>query len=159
METKMRCLKIPKQISTYIDDQMNSDEKKVFSGHLQNCPDCQEALQEAQALHELLTSAEHFSAPYGFTTRVMANLTAEDSSPWWAVFTRRPLVLRAMEWGLALIIVLTGMVFGNLLMTDRADPNRAATLQEYFSLDLFQATPPDSVGGVYVALAEAPHEK
>jgi hypothetical protein len=54
---------------------------------------------------------------------------------------------------------LTGMVFGNLLIADRATPNRSATIQESFSLDLFQATPPDSVGGVYVALAEATHEK
>jgi anti-sigma factor RsiW len=155
----MRCLKIRQQISLVIDDQMSSDEKKAFSGHLQNCPDCREALKEAQAVHALLASAEPFPAPYGFTTRVMANLTTEESSPWWSVFSSRPLVLRAMEWGLALIVVLTGMVFGNLLIADRATPNIPAIIQESFSLDLFQATPPGSIDGAYMALAETDHGK
>jgi len=155
----MRCAKIRKQISSYIDDQMGSDEKKAFSGHLRNCPDCREALKEVHAVHELFTSAEKFSAPYGFTTRVMANLTAEEPSRWWALFTRRPLVLRALEVSFALIVFLTGLHLGNRLTADKGPPAEQATIQQFFSLDLFQATPSDSVGGVYVALAEANHEK
>jgi hypothetical protein len=45
------------------------------------------------------------------------------------------------------------MVSGNLLVAGRT-PERPMTVQESFSLDLFQATPPDSIAGVYVTLAE-----
>ena len=155
----MQCTEIRQLISSYIDDQLGPDEKEALSGHLRNCPDCREALKEVQAVHELFTSAERFSTPFGFTTRVMAGLEVEEPYRWWAFFNRRPMVLRAVEWTLAIIVVITGLLFGNLLTADQEPSAGQATIQESFSLDLFQATPPDSVGGVYVALAEATHEK
>lgn len=156
---KMRCAEIPKLISLYIDDRLGRDEKEAFSSHIRNCAGCSQVLEEEKAVHELLASCERFSAPYGFTTRVMASITTEEPSPWWAVFTRRPLVLRAMEWGFALIAIVSGLLFGNLLVPDRIPSQGPVSIQESFSLDLFQAAPPDSISGAYVALAEAPHEK
>ncbi len=155
----MQCSGIRELISSYIDDQLGPDEKEAFSCHIRSCPGCREALEEVQSVHELFASAERFSAPYGFTTRVMASLETKEPSRWWAFFTLRPFVLRAMEVAFALIVVITGMLFGHLLVADRVLPQRPVTIQESFSLDLFQATPPDSIGGVYVALAEATHEK
>ncbi|MGC1401424.1 MAG: zf-HC2 domain-containing protein [Thermodesulfobacteriota bacterium] len=155
----MRCAEIRKLISLYIDDRLSPDEKEALSSHTRNCSGCQEALEEARAVHELFASAERFSAPYGFTTRVLANLETESLSPWWAIFTRRPLILRVMELGFALIVVVSGLHFGNLLVPERVPPQRPMSVQESFSLDLFQATPPDSISGAYVALAEASHEK
>jgi anti-sigma factor RsiW len=154
----MRCVKIRKQISSYIDDRLGRNEKEAFSSHIRNCVECSNILEEEKALHELFASAERFPAPYGFTTRVMANLTDEASSRWWALLTRRPLVLRALEVSFALVVLLTGLHLGNRL-TDKGPPTEQATIQASFSLDLFEATPPDSVGGVYVALAEATREK
>jgi predicted anti-sigma-YlaC factor YlaD len=155
----MRCAEIRKLISLSIDDRLSSIEKESISLHIRNCSGCKKALEEARAVHELFASAERFSAPYGFTTRVLANLETESSSPWWAVFTRRPLVLRAMEWGFALIVIVSGLLFGNLLVADRGSSRQSPTLQESFSLDLFRAAPPDSIAGAYVALAETGHEK
>jgi anti-sigma factor RsiW len=155
----MQCTELRKLISSYIDGQLRPDEKEALSSHIRNCSSCQEAVEEARAVHELFASAERFSAPYGFTTRVMASITAEEPSPWWAVFTRRPLVLRAMELGFALIVIVSGLVFGNLLVADRGAYGQSPTLQESFSLDLFQAAPPDSIAGAYVALAETGREK
>jgi anti-sigma factor RsiW len=155
----MRCTAIRKLISLHIDNRLSSDEEKAFSSHVGTCPGCQEALEEAQAVHKLFTSAERLSAPYGFTTRVMAGIRAEEPSLWWAIFTHRPLVLRAMEWGFALIVIVSGLLFGNLLVPERVPPQGHVSIQESFSLDLFQAVPPGSLSGAYVALAEANHEK
>ena len=90
---------------------------------------------------------------------MMANLEAKEPSWWWAFFTRRPLVLRTMEVAFALIVVMIGMISGNLLIADRVTPKQSATIQESFSLDLFQATPSGSIGGVFVTLAGATNEK
>jgi len=155
----MNCAKVRKLISSYIDDQLDSDEKKAFVSHIRNCHGCRKAMEEVQAVHELFTSAERFSVTYGFATRLMANLEAKEPSRWWAFFTRRPLVLRTMEWAFALIVVMIGMISGNLLIADRVTPKQSATIQESFSLDLFQATPPGSIGGVYVALVGGTDEK
>ena len=78
---KMHCAEIRKLISLYIDDRLSPDEKEAFSSHTRNCSGCQEALEEARAVHELFASAERFSAPYGFTTRVLANLETESLFP------------------------------------------------------------------------------
>jgi predicted anti-sigma-YlaC factor YlaD len=155
----MQCTEIRQLISSYIDDGLGLDEKKAFAFHIRNCSNCREELEEVQSVHELFTSAERFSAPYGFTTRVMARLETNEPSRWRAFLTLRPFALRVMEWAFAIIVVITGLLFGNLLTADKGPPAGQATIQESFSLDLFQATPPDSIGGVYVALAEATHEK
>jgi len=155
----MQCSGIRGLISSYIDEQLGPNEKEAFSFHIRSCPGCREALEEVQAVHELFASTERFSAPYGFTTKVMARLETNEPSRWRAFFTLRPLALRAVEWAFAIIVVITGLLFGNLLTADKGPPAGQATIQESFSLDLFQATPSDSIGGVYVALAEATHEK
>jgi anti-sigma factor RsiW len=155
----MGCAKIRKLISLYIDDRLSPDEREAFTFHIRTCSGCQEEIEEARAVSELLASAERFSAPYGFNTRVMSRITAEEPSPWWTVLTRRPLVLRTMEWGFALIVIVTGLLFGNQLVPERVPPQGPVSVQESFSLDLFQAAPPDSISGAYVALAGTPYEK
>jgi hypothetical protein len=64
-----------------------------------------------------------------------------------------------MEAAFALIVVITGLLFGPLLIADRGLPQRPVTIQESFSLDLFQAAPSDSIGSIYLTLAEATDEK
>jgi anti-sigma factor RsiW len=155
----MHCTEIRKLISSYIDDRLNPDEKEAFSSHIRSCLGCQQVLEEGQTVHDLFTSAERFSAPYGFTTRVMANLETKESSRLWAFFTLRPLVLRATEVAFAIIIAMIGLISGNLLIADRGSPQSPVTIQESFPMNLFQATPPDSIGGAYVALVEASHEQ
>jgi len=155
----MQCSEIKELISSYIDDQLGPDEKEAFSFHIRSCPGCREVLEEVQAVHELFASAGRFSAPYGFTTRVMASLETKEPVRWRALFTLQPIILPAMKVAFALIVAITGMVLGHLLAVDKATPPRTLSIQEAFSLDLFQAAPPDSLGGVYVALAEDSHER
>jgi anti-sigma factor RsiW len=155
----VQCAEIRQLISSYIDDQLGLDEKKAFAFHIRTCSNCREELEEIQSVHELFSSAERFSAPYGFTTRVMASLETKEPSRWRAFFTLRPFALRAVEVAFAFIVVIIGLLFGHLLVADRDLPQRPVTIQESFPLDLFQSTPPDSIGGIYVALAEATNEK
>ena len=157
----MKCSQIRTMISQYVDDELSADEKKLFSFHIQNCPACKEELEETQSVHQLFASAERFPAPYGFTTRVMANLEAKEPSWLWQLFTFRPFVLRTVEVAFALIIMIIGAFSGNMLVGDRASERQVVqtTVQESFSLDLFQATPPDSVGGAYVRLMGAGDER
>lgn len=155
----MRCSAIRKRISWYIDDRLSPDEKKAFSAHIGTCPVCQKALKETQAVHKLFSATERYCAPYGFAARVMSHIRVEEPSPWWAVFTQRPLVLRALEWGCALLVIVFGLLFGNLVVPQQFPNPGLVNVQQSFSLDLFQAAPPDSISGAYLALAEANHEK
>ena len=157
----MKCSQIEKMISRYVDNDLGPEEKRLFELHIQDCSGCKHELEEIRGVHQMFVSAERFPAPYGFTTRVMANLEAKEPSWLWQLFTLRPFVLRTVEVAFALIIMIIGVFSGNLLVADRTSGRQAvqATVQESFSLDLFQATPPDSVGGAYVRLMGAGDER
>jgi anti-sigma factor RsiW len=158
---KMKCSQITKMISRYIDDDLGPEKKRLFELHAQNCSGCRKELEEIRAVHELFTSAERFPAPHGFTTRVMADLEEKEPSWLWGLFAVRPFFLRAVEVAFALVVVIIGMISGSALVADRTSGRQTvqATVQESFSLDLFQATPPDSIGGAYVRLMGAGDER
>jgi anti-sigma factor RsiW len=148
----MDCIKARRLLSASIDNQLKPDESEEFVCHLQACESCSRELKELFSIHELFESAERYQAPYGFATRVMANLEAGEPSWLWGVFNLRPFFLRTVEVAFALIIMIIGVISGNLLVTDRAVPQREASVEQSLSLDVFQATPPDSIAGIYVMM-------
>ena len=155
----MKCSQVKPIISRYVDQDLDPDEKTTLEFHAAECPECREEVEEQMASHNLFGSAERFEAPYGFATRVMARIEEnEKRAPFWDFFTLQPVFLRAAEMAFALVIVLIGMVSGNMLVASKT-PERSMTVQESFSLDLFQATPSDSIGSIYVTLAGGNHEK
>ena len=157
----MRCQAAREMFSEYIDEELTQEQKGAFDLHLKECPSCKRELEELVKVHKLFASAERFEAPYGFATRVMAHLEEPEKG----AFSRlkhfvlgRAFFLRVVEVAFAFVIMLIGIMSGNLLVTDRASavqPN----VQEAFSLDLFQATPPGSVGGTFVRLAGVADER
>jgi anti-sigma factor RsiW len=158
-ERKMKCSQVKPMIDRYVDQGLDPSEKKAIEQHIGECPDCKDAVEEQLTVHNLFGSAVRFDAPYGFAPRVIARIEEnEKRAPFWGFFTHQPVFLRAVEMAFALVVIFIGMVSGNLLVAGRA-PERPITLQESFSLDLFQATPPDSIGGVYVKLTGATDER
>lgn len=158
---EMNCSTITKLISRYVDDDLSHDEKEAFTLHIRDCSECRKELEETQDLHALFVSTEKFSAPYGFSTRVMASLDQREGSKLWNFLTFHRSFLRTVEVAFALIVVMIGIISGNVLVTDRTYEREAvqATVQESFSLDLFRAAPADSIGGAYARLMEANDEK
>jgi anti-sigma factor RsiW len=158
----MKCSQIRKLISPYVDNELTPDELKVFASHIQGCPACKEELEELQSVHRLFVSAERFEAPFGFATRVVAHLDETEEAGLFSrlrrLLTGQPVFLRTVEVAFALVIMLVGVMSGNMLVADRT-PGTQPTIQETFSLDLFQATPPDSIGGIYVSLMGTTNEK
>ncbi len=156
----MKCSQIRKMISPYVDGELGPEEKKMFESHLPDCPGCTKELEATESVHRLFASPERFEAPLGFAARVMARIEEREQarSSFWGFFTLQPAFLRVVEVAFALVIFLIGAFSGNLLMTGRT-AGQAPTVQESFSLDLFQAAPPDSVGGIYMRLAGVADER
>ncbi len=150
----MNCSQIRKMISRYVDDALKPEEKKVFLSHVQGCDACRKELEETQQVRQLFASTERFEAPYAFAERVMARIgEAEEQRFSWLrrIFAGQLLFVRAVEVAFALAVILIGLVSGNILTADRP-VERQQAIQDSFSLDLFQATPPGSIGGIYVSL-------
>jgi anti-sigma factor RsiW len=155
----MKCRHVRKRISQYIDEELSPDEKKDFDSHIRICASCREVVEETRALHQAFASAQRFPAPYGFATRVLANVEEKESSQVRGLPGFRPLFLRAAQVGFALIVMTIGAISGNLLLAERSNPVGQAAVQETFSLELFQATPPDSMGAIYNTLMRPSHER
>ena len=67
--------------------------------------------------------------------------------------------MRAAQVTFALVVITMRILSGNLLVAEKTETiEQAAVVREAFSLDLFQATPPDSIGGIYSTLMRPNHE-
>jgi anti-sigma factor RsiW len=155
----MKCRHAKKMISPYVDDELSPRRKRDFESHIRSCASCRDGLQEARALHLLFSSAERFPAPYGFAARVMATLGEKEASRMPGLPGFRPLVFRAAQVVLALVVMTIGIVSGSVLLTERTERFGQTAVQETFSIDLFQATPPGSIGGIYNTLMRPGYEE
>ena len=155
----MKCRHTRKIISQYVDGELSPEKKRDFDTHIDGCSYCRKALEETRTLHGLFASAERFPAPYGFVTRVLANLEEKEGLRLRTRLFIRPYFRRAAQVALALVVMTFGVISGNLFLAQRTEPIGQTAVQETFSLDLFQATPPHSIGGIYVTLMRSRHEK
>ncbi len=150
----MSCSK-SKHISAYLDTEMGPGEKTAFDIHLHACNDCAQALEEMRSLRAVFAKAERHPAPYGFATRVIARTAALDGkkSPWFV-----PIFIRFAEAAVLLIVITIGILAGKV-MTNGSPEAKTTNIASSLSLDLFDAAPPGSLGGAYLAMTEVKNEK
>jgi anti-sigma factor RsiW len=150
----MSCLKA-EHISAYLDNALEEKERVSAAAHLEDCAQCARALAEMQSLQQAFSAAGRFKAPYGFATRVLARTAELDrkKAPWFM-----PAFARFAEAAVLVLVIAIGTAAGTFITKGLA-AQQAANLTSSMSLDLFDATPPGSLGGAYLAMTEANHEK
>ncbi len=144
-----------KLISAYLDQEMELGEKTAFETHVQGCNRCSHALEELQSLRAAFANTERHQTPYGFATKVMAR-TAElekKKAPWLV-----PFFVRFAEAAVLLAVITVGILAGKVLMNSSTAAN-TTIIASSLSLDMFDATPPGSPGGAYLAMMEVRNEK
>jgi anti-sigma factor RsiW len=142
-------------ISAYLDKELGLGEKTSFEAHVQGCARCSHALEELRSLRMAFSNTERHQAPYGFATRVMAR-TAElekKKTPWFV-----PFFVRFAEAAVLLVVITVGILAGRA-MTNSSPAAQTTNIASSFSLDLFDATPPGSLGNAYLAMTEVRNEK
>jgi len=155
----MRCIHVKKLLSGYLDQELGVEEAAAVSAHLKRCATCRREAVEHEALHRLFASAHRFDAPYGFATRVSSLIKERERSGFRSIFSFYRLFIRVIEIGFAIFILTLGTISGNLLVSGNSAVAAKAGVREVFSLDLFEAAPPGSMGGVYVSMSGDGHEK
>ncbi len=106
-------------------------------------------------MHDGFLRAEKHQAPYGFSSRVMAGAMSRDQRKWgWLL----PAFTRFAEAAVVLVMITAGIVVGGFLM-NAVMGRQMTSVASSFSLDVFDPAPPDSMGGVYLAMTEARYEK
>jgi hypothetical protein len=74
-------------------------------------------------------------------------------TPWFV-----PLFIGFAEAAILLIVITMGIVAGKV-MTNGSPAVMTTNMASSLSLELFEATPPGSLGGAYLAMTEAKNEK
>ncbi len=149
----MSCPK-SKLISAYLDKELRLREKTAFEAHVQGCDICSQTLEEMRSLRMAFSNTEHYQAPHGFATRVMARTAVLErkKSPWLV-----PLFIRFAEVAVLLLVITVGILAGKV-MTNSSLAMKTTNIASSLSLDMFDATPPGSLGGAYLAMTEVSNE-
>lgn len=150
----MKCSKAHKFISPYIDGELPEEDMKTFEDHIKVCPNCRAEFEEGKELHNLFAQTEEFKAPYGFHTRVMANVRSGKTRGIPGI----PVFIRLAETVAIIVVIALGALSGSLAIKGYA-PDKARDIMASLSLDVFSSAPPGSLGGVYLAMTEANNEK
>jgi anti-sigma factor RsiW len=148
----MRCQKAQRLISAHLDEELPPGKQAGLAAHLNHCEACAAELKTSQETKEILTGMERFTAPTGFSRRVMTRLDqTEPARPFFV-----PLWLRFAEVTVLLLAIGSGLVFGRLLSLP-AGPAGIGSTSASLSLDLFAPAPAGSLGGAYLAMLEDGH--
>ena len=142
-------------ISAYLDEEVGPGEKTRFETHLQGCSSCTHTLAELRSLRAAFSNAERHPAPYGFATRVIARTAGleKKKATWFA-----PYFVGFAEAAVLLIVITVGILAGRV-MTNGSPATTATNMASSLSLELFDAAPPGSLGGAYLAMTEVRNEK
>jgi anti-sigma factor RsiW len=152
----MSCPKT-KLISAYLDEELQGSDRAALETHVPGCAECGAALMDMRSLRAAFKSTDRHQAPYGFATRVMARTVEleKKEAPWFVPFS-----VRFAEAAVLLMVIFVGIMAGSFMTNGSSmTMTQPANLASSFSLDLFDAAPPGSLGGVYLAMTEASNEK
>ena len=142
-------------ISEYLDNELQGTKKTAFESHLASCDRCSATLAEMRSLRAAFAKAERHQAPYGFAARVMARTAALEKKRWpWIV----PFSIRFAEAAALVAVISVGILAGKFI-TNNFPVAQTMNIASSLSLDVFDATPPGSLGGAYIAMTEVQNEK
>jgi predicted anti-sigma-YlaC factor YlaD len=157
---KMKCKKAQKMFSPYIDEELTSREKEAVGLHLKGCEECRKEMENILTLHQFFASAERFEAPNGFAARVAAGIREEEArGDVWTLLALHPILMRSVGAAFACVVLIVGIISGNLLTGRERTTLSNADVRATFSLDVFEPAPPDSVGGAYIAMMGVQNER
>ncbi len=151
----MKCSNARKLISPYIDGELSAGAKKDIEDHMRACESCRSEMKETQELHQLFVTTDKFKAPYGLRERIMANVNTAGRTDW---SPRIPIPVRLAEAAMVLVLIAVGIMSGRLMVKGLM-PEKAGSEMASLHLDLFQSTPPGTLGGAYLAMTEERNEK
>ncbi len=107
----MKCSKIQKELSDYLDNALPDNKKEVIADHLQSCPSCQEEFSALKKLQSTLSLLDNISVPDRFSSNLIGKIheiEGEKENTGHYVIFNRTIMATACAAGLLLSIL-----FGN----------------------------------------------
>jgi len=147
----MRCPRVRRRLSAYLDGALGDAEGKAVYEHLARCPACHAAAKELQQTWDLLGLSEGMDAPPGFVGAVMHGIDRTEPRTAW----------EAPRWAVAAALALclafggaAGLAHSGLSGATPGSRIALATgLSERLGVDALGPAPTDTLAGAYAQLA------
>lgn len=155
----LACVRTRRLMMEHASGRLSGPARRRLESHLEVCPGCRKEHEGVREVRALFASAPRFSAPVGFSGRVMRNLDSgrlkERSG-----FLPGLMLMKTMEAALVLVVIAAGILSGNFVATGlfpqaqdtgvvASGASRSSTLLAY-SIDAFDPAPSETVGAAFV---------
>lgn len=139
----MKCKRVKRRLSAFLDDELKEKEKKEVKWHLEGCSSCSKELEGLSFSWDILLKLEPVEPPPYIIQRTIAEVTAgKEKMPWWQEILLRPATVMAI----IVLGILIGGLLGQSLYLNNNYPGEEFAVSIY--LDSFAEFPEGSVGKI-----------
>jgi anti-sigma factor RsiW len=153
----MSCTAMRKKIKAYLDGELPAAEAAAVKSHLVQCPACSREAEELAKTWELLLALPDVQEAPDLIPATMARILAEGENTRSRKLLRWlfPVPLSAATAALVIGLVI-GIGLGRIIASTYLDRGETDTA---LYLEVFQDTPPQSIGDAYIKVNYAMEEK
>lgn len=146
----MKCSRIKKKLSAYLDGEVSEQERRMISEHLKLCEECKAEFTAMSSVGDALKTLEGFETPPFFMTRLRQAVSEQERS---VPFLQR---MRSLAVSAATAIaVIASLFIGNQAgktiyqSIARTPETVTAETSDVFGLNAFEEFPEGSLSDIY----------
>lgn len=109
----MRCSKFQKNLSAYIDNELDLQKKEELERHLMKCSDCQKEKEKISEIVEFVKSSAYPDVPNGLWERIQENLSEAPVHSHFMVFKWASIPVGAAVFAILLYFFSSTIFFNN----------------------------------------------
>lgn len=153
----MKCKKIKRMISLYIDGELKPGNEKKLLAHLESCESCQKEKEKMECINQLLLPPKEIQPSPYFVSRVKQKITSSKTMVFypasWLKYLKPALISMVF-----IIVFVLSFFLGNSLGTQlkkKETPGKKAvieTLDNMMNISVFDNIPRDSFAFAYFNL-------
>ena len=159
----MKCQKIKKRLSVFVDGEVKEKEKNKILAHLSTCPYCAQEAKTLFSLQALLEEEKETIKPSPYFTNKLEQRIAQLEKKEGLLRNLLEYINRALVPATITSVLIIGTLFGNKLgevfysrISKILNPGESSSIQEVVDQSLYLNSlddfPSESLGGVYIAL-------
>jgi anti-sigma factor RsiW len=149
----MKCYRMQKKISAYLDGEISEEERKIISEHLERCEECRAEFAEFSRLADALNVIESIDVPPYFMVRLKAHIR-EQVKPVTLSLRIKSMVVSAAAAFAVVASLFVGSQMGRSLFQSiaRTGESTMAETGSVLGLDAFEEFPDNSLSDIYSEL-------
>lgn len=159
----MRCPKVKKKLSAFVDGEIKEKEKNKILAHLRTCLSCDQEAKTLFSLQALLEEGKETTQPSPYFLNKLERRIAQLEQKKIPFGKLLQLINRAFVPATITAVLIIGLLVGNHLgevfyskVANFLSPTDSSSIQEAvdksLSLNTLDDFPPESLGGAYTAL-------